>query len=258
MKKRYLVIPACVLGMLLIPLSSQATHWLRARQLARLQSNAAQLASLWVTYALSDPSFNPTAQTGAVDCRANQPAPGRVTVLTGTFGGTANRSCTVPPRTPLFFPVLNATFINSTTDIACTADADCAFVAGTCNADSLCDTGYTVEDKVEIIERYFAVDDQCEMRVWLDGDQIYPSAGAGAVPLLRTPSRPTTATNPASGFVDHETVASGHWALVPGLPRGPHTLRFSGATRGTDGLCGGTDSFSLDVTYDLQVGGRHP
>lgn len=257
MKKKLLVLPLVAGALAIAPFAtSEASHWLRAQQLARLQSNASRLASLWITYALSDPTFNPTGETGNVDCMRGQPEPGRVTILTGTFGGATTRSCSVPARTPLFFPVLNDIFINSTTDIPCAADAECAMVAGTCNPSGFCDTGYTVEDKVEIIERFFAVDDHCDMRVWLDGDQIYPAAGS--IPLLRTPSEPTTATNPSSGFVDHETIASGHWALVPGLSRGPHTLRFAGQTRGGDGACGGPGGFSLDVTYELDVGGRHP
>lgn len=256
MNKRLLLVPLAAGAIAAAPLvSAEASAWLRARQLANLQSNAGRLASLWITYALGDPSFNPTAETGAVDCLQNQPAPGQVTILTGSFGGAATRSCSVPARTPLFFPVVNDIFINSTTDVPCTADAECAFVAGTCNAEGLCDTGYSVEDKVEILEQYFAVDDQCALRVWLDGAQIYPAVDG--IPLLRTPSEPTTAVNPSSGFVDHETITSGHWALVPGLDRGLHSLRFAGQWRGSDGQCGSPDGFTVDVTYDLDVGGAH-
>lgn len=255
MNKKVLMIPLFAGLLAAAPFATvEASHWLQARQLARLQSNSARLASLWITYALGDPTFNPTGETGNVDCRRGQPAPGRVTILTGTFGGTTQRSCAVPARTPLFFPVLNNIFINSTTDVACVADPDCAFVDGSCNAAGFCDTGYSVQDKVDILEQFFAVDDQCDLRVWLDSDQIYPAASS--IPLLRTPSEPTTATNPSSGFVDHETMASGHWALVPGLSRGPHVLRFAGKTRASDGSCGGSDGFSLDVTYNLDVGGR--
>ncbi|CAN0542878.1 unnamed protein product, partial [Laminaria digitata] len=85
----------------------EAGHWLQARQLSRLQSNAPELASLWLRYALGDPTFNPTGELGNVDCRRGQPAPGRVTILTGTFGGTSTRSCSLPARTPLFSPVVN-------------------------------------------------------------------------------------------------------------------------------------------------------
>ena len=98
-------------------------------------------------------------------------------------------------------------------------------------------------------------DDQCALRVWLDGAQIYPAVDG--IPLLRTPSEPTTAVNPSSGFVDHETITSGHWALVPGLDRGLHSLRFAGQWRGSDGQCGSPDGFTVDVTYDLDVGGAH-
>lgn len=252
MKKRILTLPLLAGALIAAPtVSAEASAWLRARQLAHLQSNGARLASLWIEYAFGDPSFDPTNQVGAVDCRANQPAPHQVTVLTGAFGGTVTRACEVPARTPLFFPVLNDTFFNTDIPVPCTQDAECAFVQGTCNAAGTCQTGYTVEDKVEIIEKYLGVDDQCDLRVWLDGDQIYPAAAS--IPLLRAHSEPTTAPHPGTGFVDHETMAGGNWALVPGLAPGPHTLQFAGKTRGADGACGSEGAFSLDVTYELDV-----
>lgn len=251
--KRHLLIFTVVAGSFAAgpTVSAEASAWLRARQFAHLQSNGARLASLWLEYAFGDPAFAPTSQVGAVDCGSNQPAPHQVTILTGAFGGQVTRSCSVPARTPLFFPVVNDIFFNTDTPIPCAQDAECAFVAGTCNAAGTCRTGYTVEDKVEIIEKFLATDEQCDLRVWLDGNQIYPAAGS--IPLLRAQSEPTTATNPATGFVDHETMAGGHWALVPGLAPGQHTLQFAGKTRGTDGACGSEGAFTLDVTYELDV-----
>ncbi len=218
-------------------------------ELAGLQDAASDLASLWISYALGDPDFFPNFEDGVVDCQMNQPDPGAVTVLTGTFGGTTVRSCTVPAGIPLSFPVLNCFFVNVDTGIPCSTDADCPPFPTFCGDSSTCIEDFPVELKVAICEE-FAVDNHCGMEVTLDGEPLYPTASG--LPLLRAVSAPTPGFFPfPPGSLDLETIASGHWALIPALSPGAHTLEFSGSGRGPDGVCG--SAFSLDVTYLLTV-----
>jgi hypothetical protein len=70
--------------------------------------------------------------------------------------------------------------------------------------------------------------------------------------LLRTVSHPTPGYLPTGDF-DPETIASGHWATIPALSVGAHTLEFRGGVDAGDGVCG--SAFSLDVTYLLTVEG---
>ena len=108
------LVVALVAAMFMIWPSLQAADGnVKARQLAKFQDEASQLASLWIEYALGDPDFVPNLEEGTVDCQLNQPQPSSVTILTGNFfGGETVRSCTVPADVPLFFPILNCFFIN--------------------------------------------------------------------------------------------------------------------------------------------------
>ena len=44
----------------------------KARQLAKFQAEASELASLWIEYALGDPDFVPNLGEGEVDCETSQ------------------------------------------------------------------------------------------------------------------------------------------------------------------------------------------
>lgn len=234
---------------------AQASHWLQARLLSRLQDQAPSLASLWLSYAFGDPSYNPTAEHGAVDCDRNQPAPGEVTILTGNFGGTTVRSCRVRPLTPIFMPVVNCIFIDGMTGVPCTTDDDCDFIPGTCQDSGFCRTALSADDKASFCDQN--ADYHCGLRVSVDGDQVYPAAGE--TPLLRTLSEPTEISTEAllgDGGVEPEAIAGGQWALIPGLSPGAHTVQVQGGAFGADGSCGGAGGFALDVTYELDVSRR--
>jgi hypothetical protein len=227
--------------------SSGGFSRVRARALAHFQGESAELASLWITYAVGDPDFAPTEEEGHVDCRINQPAPNRVTILTGNFGGTTVRKCSVPRNKPIFFPVLNTFFVNTDTGVECESNADCDLgFPAECGESGTCVETSTIDEKVSVLE--FVADFYCGMEVFLDGDLIYPAADG--IPLLRAFSSPTPGFWQGVDF-DPEVIVSGNWALLPGLKRGKHTVRFRGGIRGDDGVCG--SAFSLDVTYKLTV-----
>ena len=65
----------------------------------------------WWQWAHSLPAAtNPLRQEGMVDCSHGQSGP--VWFLAGTLGGGAERTCTIPHRKALLFPLVNADFVN--------------------------------------------------------------------------------------------------------------------------------------------------
>ena len=67
------------------------------------------LTEAWWTWALADPSPL-DGDYGVDDPRCEGEFVEGVFFLGGTFGGDATRTCTVPAKTALFFPVINAFF----------------------------------------------------------------------------------------------------------------------------------------------------
>jgi hypothetical protein len=66
-----------------------------------------ELTRRWWQWAASEPAAtNPVADTTGEDCHRGQPSD--VFFLAGSFGTTEIRQCTVPNRTPILIPVLNA------------------------------------------------------------------------------------------------------------------------------------------------------
>jgi len=244
---RSALIAATTVGLMLSVGVAQAAGP-QARQLANFQDQAAALAGLWVSYALGDATFDPTASMGAVDCLENQPAANRVIVLTGNYGGTTVRSCNVPDSVPLFFPVVNCFIGNYDTSFSCATDVDCdpLGLPAVCS-DGTCLLDLSVDEKTEVCDETTSL--LCDLAVELDGVRLYPMSGG--MPVLGVVSPPTPGW--IFGDADSELIASGYWALLSPLAEGSHTLTFSGGVRGPDGVCG--SAFSLDVTYLLTVNG---
>jgi len=69
-------------------------------------SGSAELQGTWWTWAASEPEeTNPVADDDGSACGRNQPED--VWFLAGTFGGEAERECTVPEGRPIAFPLVN-------------------------------------------------------------------------------------------------------------------------------------------------------
>jgi hypothetical protein len=77
-----------------------------AKPLPYPPSSPEGLAARWVQWAARSPeSTSPIADRTGEWAAANQPDD--VWFLAGTFGGPAQRKCTIPAGVPLFFPVFN-------------------------------------------------------------------------------------------------------------------------------------------------------
>jgi hypothetical protein len=198
------------------------------------QSNAfgkgyAELAADWLEWALAIPAAtNPILDPDGAYAAMGQS--GKVWFLAGNFGGTTERTITVPNGTALFFPIVNYFWVN-TPEYGDDdwSDEQAAYVRGLIEPiiDSAQDLVLEIDGRV--------ISNVYDLRV-------YSEVGLCTLPddnLFGIPFEP----------VPHECVADGYWALLPPLSVGEHTIRFAGSVPATN--------FSLDVTYHVTVKPRH-
>jgi hypothetical protein len=177
-----------------------------------------QLQRDWWQWAMSIPaSHHPIYDKTGNRCGIAQR--GDVWFLAGSTGGKVTRTCTVPEDVRLLVPVVN-TFCfpdASLDDAACVQDTDnfmASFTPGT-------------------------------LYLEVDGHPQTPVIGDD---LVRSEDDFNFAVD-ANGFggtkpgVYRATIASGYWALLPGLSQGPHVIKIQVAG----------PMFAFAVTYNLEV-----
>jgi hypothetical protein len=178
----------------------------------------------WVSnFAAAD---NPIVQDGLVDCSADQS--GAVWYLAGTFGGSAERTCSIKKGKAIFFPLFNGIFwtpLDPAIPEDCTDEQSCRGVSA--NIDTLTSWTCTVDDT------------PC---VWFA--QIV-RAQSDARPFNIPDGSSFTVFGYAPGVRDI-SIADGYWVMLDPLPPGEHTLHFTANAT----VFGG---FSLDVIYHLTV-----
>ena len=140
------------------------------------------------------------------------------------------------------FPLVNAAMHNP--------DDWCVALFG--NADC------SVEQKREILDGLFSEEPAgifnskgCLIQAEVNGVPVVFSTS-----IVRTQSPPFEYSgNPDDPAlpVDPEAVADGFWVALPPLPRGEHTIRFTGGVCDVDT---GEAFFSVEVTYDLRIAGK--
>jgi len=182
---------------------------------------------------------NPILQDGVVDCSAGQS--GNVWFLAGTFGGAAERTCTIKKGKAIFFPLFNGiwwTPLVPNVPEDCTDEASCRGVS--VNIDALTSWTCTV-DGTPCVWSYQIVRAQSDARPFnipagsIADTDFGPVQGGTYEPGLRRIS-----------------IADGYWVMLDPLPRGQHTIHFTAATADGDDDDFDPD-FSLDVTYQLRV-----
>ncbi len=162
---------------------------------------------------------NPIVQTGDVDCTAGQS--GKVWYLAGTFGGSAERTCSIKKGKAIFFPLLNAIF----------------WTPEDCTDEPSCRTG--VSALIDAITSWTCTVDGIPC-VW--STQVV-RAQSDARPL----NLPDGSFEEDFGFapgVREISIADGYWVMLDPLPPGPHTIHFTSAA---------SFGISLNVTYHLTV-----
>jgi hypothetical protein len=178
----------------------------------------------WWQWAVSVPTNkNPLKDSTGVNCAQGQEGP--VWFLAGTFGGVAERTCTIPSGKAIMFPVFNA---------------ECSYVEypqyrtesdlRNCAKDQL-DKSTNLDAsvdgvKIENLKQYRAVSPQFDL--------ILPNSNVFGL---------TSGTT--------QSVADGFWIILQPLPAGKHEVRFSGSS--VDFTSSGVMNFATEAKYQLNV-----
>jgi hypothetical protein len=177
----------------------------------------------WWQWIFSIPQeINPLLDITGERCAQNQSGP--VWFLTGTTGGSVERTCTIPEGKAILFPVLN--FVNVRA-----APSE------------------TEEDLRKIPK------DQADKAATLE-------ASVDGVPLqdlqnYRADSPLFNVTLPESNILgipgrSSEAVADGYWVMLQPLPAGEHTIHFRGAYVDVTAPAGASNIVT-EVTYHLTI-----
>lgn len=186
-----------------------------------------ELSAQWWQWVLSVPtSDNPLQDQTGDKCMVGQR--GSIWFLTGTFGGTASRRCSVPEGTTLFFPIVNQAQVN--TPGVCGQVGPLSVAQMRANVAPLIDgitTKSATVDGVAVrgIQRVRSVPFVTALPV----DNIYLQfCGNDQPPGIFSPS-----------------VDDGYYAKIDGLTAGKHTLHITARNP--------TFNFDVNVTYVLDV-----
>jgi len=192
-----------------------------------------QLSAQWWQWALSIPtSVNPLLDATGENCMVGQSGP--TWFLAGTFGGgSATRSCTVPERTVLFFPIINSVSFN-TPDVCGQGHDDIPVAALRAMSAALIDGATNVS--VDVDGHATGHPHRVQSRVFeiaLPEDNVFDAlcigAGLGNVPAgIYSPA-----------------VDDGFYVRLNPLTVGSHTLHLHAENV--------SQGFSMDVTYHLTV-----
>jgi hypothetical protein len=177
----------------------------------------------WWQWVFSLPQdINPLLDITGEDCAQNQRGP--VWFLTGTTGGSMERTCTIPEGKAILFPILN--FVNVRAALS-----------------------ETEEDLRRIPK------DQADKAAVLE-------ASVDSVPLqdlqnYRAESPLFNVTLPEGNILgipggSSEAVADGYWVMLQPLPAGEHTIHFSGAYVDVTAPAGASNIVT-EATYHLTI-----
>jgi hypothetical protein len=167
---------------------------------------------------------NPLLDETGANCDVGQS--GHVWFLAGNFGGTTVRNCVVPNGKALFFPVINAFWVNT--------------------------EGETDQQMLDGLANLMALIDEDSLQADVDGRQVhhlprYKISRIVQPDPLRVFNVALVENNilgaPAGTY---RGVGDGYYLMLAPLSRGQHTIHFHGEVPDFD--------FVVDVTYNLTVG----
>lgn len=183
-------------------------------------ANYGELSARWWQWLLSIPAaVNPNVDPTGANCGLKQYDD--VWFLAGGFGGTIERSCTIPAGKPIFFPIIN----------------NVGFKPG---------GKETLLDLRQLVAGF--IDSVTEINCTMDGIACFenPSQFRVRSPSFTVIAPPNGLVPPGQLSVPGNTdllVSDGYWLLLDPPTPGPHSLHFK-ATAG---------DFALDVTYNLTI-----
>jgi hypothetical protein len=142
--------------------------------------------------------------------------------LAGTFGGNAERSCTIPPGQPIFFPIVNSAGLKAW------------------GYETLLDLRKLAAVAVDQVEHMSVTIDGVELEEEFLLQQRVRSPAFSVIARAKGVFPPGFTKVPGNA---DQIVSDGYWLLLEPLEPGAHELHFSAAG----------PLFSLDVTYHLTV-----
>jgi hypothetical protein len=182
----------------------------------------------------TNPILDATGEFGDIDQR------GPVWFLAGTFGGTAERSLTVPKDKWLFFPLFNTVWW---------APEDLEFAAFVAEVFFGLDPDDLTDEELIRLVAAFSLDGLKSLRCTIDGVRVEDPEQYRA----SSPRFMITNTDLLDDFgipisIPNLSISDGYWIMLAPLSPGEHTISFS--TRANSPVFG---RFKLDVTYHLTV-----
>ena len=183
----------------------------------------AEWAAKWWQWALTQPvASNPVLDPNGADCAEGQS--GHVWFLAGSFDSApVTRTCTIPTGRALLVPVINYAYF--------------AFLEDP--------PGQRTEDYVR---SQVAVAKATALTASIDGVAVPDVASYYEQSTLFSVTLPAdNLFGLPAGFVLEPSADAGYYLMVPPLPRGEHTISFSGTLAFPD------REFSIDVTYHLTI-----
>jgi hypothetical protein len=194
---------------------------------ATASGHASKLVAAWWQWALEEPtsqsplggSYDEAVPPGDIQCDGSNPS--GTWFLGGSFSeAPADRTCTVPADTQLFFPVVNSVFLITEPG----EDEDVARQA--------------VNDQINGFLR------DGEFTVTIDGTEVKSKR----IVRAESPRGLFTVSLPGDNAFgieagEYQAVGDGLWVTLPGLSEGEHTIHWEFH-----------DGFSQNITYHLTVG----
>lgn len=235
MRIKSVVANVLVLGSLLVAGSRPAAAT-SPELISLLGGGYGQLSAAWWQWLYSFPAAqNPQLVQGPTDCSVRQSGPIWFLAASATGTDTFVRSCTIPRHKALFFPVLNASWVNEPTENLTVAEKRDLLdgVISDLRPGFLADLGLPGSRA-------------CKLEVKIDG-----GISTLKVPTVRVQSPTFRAVKPTT--VDPEAVSDGFWVLLPPLKPGQHVLHIRGAYCVFDGVEVHPIVGGVDVTYHLNV-----
>lgn len=202
----------------------------------------------WWKWAYAAPEGeNPVQDLTGEYCHVGQSGP--VWFLAGTFGlKGVERHCTIPAGTAIFYPLVNATWVEEPGDDI-----------------------YTDEEVRLVMATAYAGDRACKMTSTLNSfttpnfGELPAPISAWMRPAVRSQSPKYTVDLPEGNVFgwppgpNERLIAEGYWVMLPPLKPGEHTLTLYGSGCDQTGEKTLKQAFEVEVTYHLTVvPGRGP
>ncbi len=192
----------------------------------------AEWGAEWWKWSMAIPyATNPIFDSDGSFCDVDQSGP--AWFLAGSAGTTVTRSCTVPRGKAIFFPI-----IDILVDYPCPPEFGFEPPPGQSLEDFLTEVAVSLIDLVDVLA------------VEVDGvplDDLFDYRGTSRLFTFTGDPSLTATFDPCITGSPQVGVSDGYFIMLAPLSAGDHTIHFQGAVT--------SFGFSLDVTYNLNVGG---